>query len=50
LQQDASDPADREGDAYALLVPLVACEVDREERAHPRLDVREKEVEPIEST
>jgi hypothetical protein len=32
LGQDAGDSADREREADALFVPLVASEVDREER------------------
>jgi hypothetical protein len=43
---DSGDPADREREPDALFVPLVACEVDREEWSDSRLNVGEKEIQP----
>jgi hypothetical protein len=49
LRENSCDPAHRERKPDALFVPLVAGEVNREERPHPRLHVGEKEIEPIEA-
>ena len=50
LRENSCDPADREREPDALLVPSIASEVNRDERPHPRLHVGEKEIEPIEAT
>ena len=49
LGQDAGDSADREREADALFVPLVASEVDREERSDSRLDVGEEKIQPVQT-
>jgi len=50
LRENSCDPADREREPDALFVPMVASEVYRDERPHPRLHVGEEEIEPIEAT
>ena len=50
LRENSCDPTDGEREPDALFVPLVASEVNREERPHSRLHVGEKEIEPVEAT
>ena len=50
LRQNPCDPADRERQPHALLVPSVAGEVNREERPHPGLHVGQEEIQTIEPT
>ena len=50
LGEDPCDAADGKSEPNALFVPLVAGEVDREERPDPRLDVGEQKIQRIEAT
>ena len=50
LSQDSGDSADRERESHALLVPLIAGEVNGEEWSNSRLYVGEKEIQPVQTT
>jgi hypothetical protein len=49
LSQDASDPTDSEGDAYALLIPAITSQVYCEERSDPNLHVGQEEIQPVQA-
>jgi hypothetical protein len=50
LGQDSGDPTDGESDSHTLLVPPISREVDGEEWSDSRLDVGEKEIQPVQTT
>ncbi len=49
LRQDSGDSANGQRDSHALLVPPVSGEVDGEEGSDSRLDVGEKEIQPVQT-
>src|ERR1700689_2542688 len=49
LGQNSGNSANSESDSDALLVPAISRQVNCEERADPRLDVGEEEIQPVQS-
>ena len=49
LGKDSGNSANGQSNPDTLLIPPISCEVDREEWSDSRLDVSEKEIQPVQT-